>query len=424
MAGRDAILRAFDPRASLRGIFVRDASPHHLAALDGIRALAILWVVAFHAGWYAWFTLPRGAYAALLRMPGSLAFWRGDFGVDVFFVLSGFLIGGMLLDERARSGRVRVLAFYARRLLRLWPALVVAALAELAWGPALGRDVHLLWPNLLYVNNLLPVRHVRMGWTWSLAIEEQFYLSVPWVLGGLARLRARAPRVDPVLAGLAVLLAAQIAVSIGVAWAFDLHARDSEIVVNRPLAAWYPGYDLLYAKPWMRAGPLLVGIGAARVWRTPSAMERLGRSGWAGTTAIGVAIALAGVSTHWPWAASLLRPLELLYLGSFRAVFGLAAGFSMLFVLSSHALGARLGRLLALPAFYPIAQLAYCGYLVNPIIAAHTHRFLGVAVALDTPALAYATLLAADLLGTFAAAIVLAVLVERPFMALRKTLVP
>src|SRR5256885_55074 len=85
--------------------------------LDGLRAVAIIPVVSFHA-----WVVPRG----------------GDLGVDIFFVLSGFLITPLLVGEGRSSGRISLPHFYLRRVLRLFPALVVAV--EVRQGDAAGRS--------------------------------------------------------------------------------------------------------------------------------------------------------------------------------------------------------------------------------------------------------------------------------------------
>jgi peptidoglycan/LPS O-acetylase OafA/YrhL len=156
----------------------------YLPALDGLRALAVLAVVAYHLG----------------ELSGGFA------GVDVFFVISGFLITRLLLVERERDGRISLRAFWGRRFRRLLPALLVVlvavALGSRAWLPAwrLGDIRADALAALAYVANWRfilsgqsyfssgvapsPLRH-----TWSLAIEEQFYVLWPLVVFGLARLR-------------------------------------------------------------------------------------------------------------------------------------------------------------------------------------------------------------------------------------------
>jgi peptidoglycan/LPS O-acetylase OafA/YrhL len=146
--------------------------------LDGIRAVAILAVIAYHFG-YDW-------------SPG------GFLGVDVFFVLSGYLITSLLLSERERTGRIALVAFWVRRAKRLLPALFVLLAVVVFWigantSPfelALRRDDVLsslfYWANWHFIASgedyfaqfisASPVRH-----TWSLAIEEQFYLAWPIV---------------------------------------------------------------------------------------------------------------------------------------------------------------------------------------------------------------------------------------------------
>lgn len=147
---------------------------HYNRALDGVRALAILAVVSFHC----------------------LAPWGsgGFLGVDVFFVLSGYLITTLLAAEH-REGGIDIGAFYGRRALRLYPSLVLLLIAYLALAP-------ILWPsderwlvavlNSLYLMDYaLGLWHVHgaVGHTWSLGVEEKFYLLWPLVLPILLRTR-------------------------------------------------------------------------------------------------------------------------------------------------------------------------------------------------------------------------------------------
>lgn len=148
----------------------------HVPALDGLRAVAVLGVMGYHAG-----LAPLGG---------------GFLGVDVFFVLSGFLITTLLAAEHRRSGRIRLLAFWARRTLRLLPALVVMCALLKAWvwhlpWPALAGPVDReIAATLLYVANWAEIAGlVRplgfFGHAWSLAIEEQFYIAWPLLLGAM-----------------------------------------------------------------------------------------------------------------------------------------------------------------------------------------------------------------------------------------------
>ena len=137
--------------------------------LDGLRAIAVTSVVVFHA--------------APNLLPG------GWWGVDLFFVLSGFLITSLLMQETARFGSIDRLAFYARRALRLWPAflLVLAFCAVLAIGsknPDQGLTaVAISGLYLMNWNRAFKLySDVGLGHTWSLAMEEQFYLVWPFIL--------------------------------------------------------------------------------------------------------------------------------------------------------------------------------------------------------------------------------------------------
>jgi peptidoglycan/LPS O-acetylase OafA/YrhL len=169
----------------------RNPSPSHghIAALDGLRGIAILLVLALHADDHAGGVLP-----------GAAAGWVG---VDLFFALSGFLITGILID--ARGGPHYYRNFYARRSLRILPAFGLFLLLRWALpslplslaGPLGGPELAALLGfnlNHLYVADIwalfrpLPVRHdLMIGQAWSLAIEEHFYLFWPFVVASVGR---------------------------------------------------------------------------------------------------------------------------------------------------------------------------------------------------------------------------------------------
>jgi peptidoglycan/LPS O-acetylase OafA/YrhL len=144
----------------------------HVAALDGLRGIAILLVIAFH-----YTGQPFG----------------GGYGVDLFFVLSGFLITTLLLEERAATGRIGLGSFYVRRARRLFPALATVLCAYLVYNAILGRnalstvaDYGLYFGNVYYVISH-KADNTGLGHLWSLAEEEQFYLVWPAVLLVFAR---------------------------------------------------------------------------------------------------------------------------------------------------------------------------------------------------------------------------------------------
>lgn len=167
----------------------------HLAALDGLRGVAILVVMLFHA------TLDRGP-----RPSG------GFLGVDLFFVLSGFLITALLLQEWQRTGGVALGAFYARRALRLLPALF-AVIAVVLLAPGAFYQSVRPWRDAalaaLHTTNWVMAYGGSIGFfdhTWSLTIEEQFYLLWPPFLVLLLALGARRRYVLGVV-GLGILTA-------------------------------------------------------------------------------------------------------------------------------------------------------------------------------------------------------------------------
>ena len=183
-------------------------------ALDGVRCLAVYLVVLFHTG--------VGVFAG------------GFVGVDLFFVLSGFLVSTILFEELADTGRLDLAHFYDRRIRRLLPAAVLVVLATgcvavvllstVRRAPLIGDAQSALlyvanWHFLVQSNDYFSATEVGVSpflHFWSLSIEEQFYFFFPLLLIGLARLERRRPGITVwVLVGLfAASLAAQVV------WAF------------------------------------------------------------------------------------------------------------------------------------------------------------------------------------------------------------
>jgi peptidoglycan/LPS O-acetylase OafA/YrhL len=142
----------------------------HVAGLDGVRGLAILLVLCSHSVIYT----DAGGLT-----PNGLA--AGSAGVAIFFVLSGYLITTLLLREEERDGSIQLTSFYARRALRLFPALWLYLLVVFGiWlaGQLPEHPWHSLVTSLFYVRNLVGRGH-ETDHLWSLAIEEQFYLLWP-----------------------------------------------------------------------------------------------------------------------------------------------------------------------------------------------------------------------------------------------------
>jgi peptidoglycan/LPS O-acetylase OafA/YrhL len=150
-------------------------APERIPSLDGLRGISIAFVLFSHLAGTGGF--PVSAAAANVWSLGS-------FGVTVFFVISGFLITGLLLEEFARTERIRLGRFYFRRTLRIFPpyfALLGALLIAQATGWLTlqpGDALH----AATYTSNYHLERSWYVGHTWSLAVEEQFYLLWPAVI--------------------------------------------------------------------------------------------------------------------------------------------------------------------------------------------------------------------------------------------------
>jgi peptidoglycan/LPS O-acetylase OafA/YrhL len=183
-------------QSTSQAAYARFIETQQLPGLDGLRCLAILPVIWHHA-------TPR-------LLPGVLG--KGAVGVDLFFALSGFLITTLLLRERRHSGQIRLLAFYARRSLRIFPLYYVVlgfyalrALQTQAGSATARHFLHGLPFHATYTANwfldyAVPYP-VMFAFSWSLCVEEQFY----WIWPGLVALLPNRALLGCLMAGAVVI---------------------------------------------------------------------------------------------------------------------------------------------------------------------------------------------------------------------------
>ncbi|HET9157235.1 MAG TPA: acyltransferase [Myxococcaceae bacterium] len=160
------------PGRALRSLFV--PPPGTFPSLDALRTAAIVLVIGNHLAVGGADLAPSPAWSFTL-------FRYGWTGVDLFFVLSGFLIGRQLQRELQRTDSVKVPRFLLRRGLRIWP-LYFAWVAFLALALGKWRG---MWPDVVFLSNYF---QGQVSGGWSLSTEEQFYLAVPLLLLGVQRL--------------------------------------------------------------------------------------------------------------------------------------------------------------------------------------------------------------------------------------------
>jgi peptidoglycan/LPS O-acetylase OafA/YrhL len=195
--------------------------------LDGLRFIAFLMVYLFHGG------VPWGVLRPLIgRTLVDVFRDNGGYGVQLFFILSGYLITALLLREEARYGRIALRAFWIRRILRIWPLYYLVVLIGFFLLPGLEGQlwtsgyretlrIHLL-PFLAFLGNWsMALIRPAADWLsvlWSVCVEEQFYLIVPLFIALIAP-RFRRPIVVGLIAG-----------SIGLRW-WCAHRYPSQLMI-------------------------------------------------------------------------------------------------------------------------------------------------------------------------------------------------
>jgi peptidoglycan/LPS O-acetylase OafA/YrhL len=380
-------------------VSVEGARFRHLPFLDGVRAVSIAMVMAWHARGPA-----TSHYAQLFEV------W---IGVDAFFVVSGFLITSLLVQERQDTGAFSLRDFYARRVLRIFPAYAVFLGAVLLYygRPAL-RAVAMA---AVYLNNYdhgldwgfyssYPGGLHAIGPTWSLCIEEQFYLVWPLTLSLIGHRDDAEPGKLP--RALKLALAAVAAILL---WKTALLLHDPAIDGKR-----------LYYPFETRGDAVLIGCCAALAWANPRLRERIraGLSGQWTPTILLVALGLA-VQTVRCQDEKWLLDRVLAWSVALPVFSTLVAALILALVIQPSSGPARV---LSHPILRWIGRLSYSIYLWH-VFSFTEAKQLGAPIARALPFASQATVeLLTDGVGvalTLALACLSYYVIEKPFLRLK-----
>lgn len=345
--------------------------------------MAVLLVICDH--WvFEWVSIARLQAPSFVRFP--LFYW-GWTGVDLFFVLSGFLIGKQLWGELFRTGSIRVGRFVLRRGLRIWP-LYYVSMVLLAWIPSQHAPQG---PDWWMLSNYVPTRYAR---SWSLSTEEQFYLLMPTLLLVFRKIAPARWWPGCVLAVLALVPLSR---------AFTFAALSTQSLAPERISV------LMYAPFHLHCEPLLIGLLVAWVsLRRPDWFVADNSSRAARRIIIGAgALAVAGI------ALRMINREVFAYLA-----LGSVYGAALLMALADRSV---VTAVLRWKVWYPIARLSFGMYLNHLILREPTDSIIAFVRASlgERNDIAFSVGLAFTVLASAMTAAMTFVLVEQPGLALR-----
>ncbi|TDM09131.1 MAG: acyltransferase [Ideonella sp. MAG2] len=355
---------------------------HTLPGLDTLRALAIALVYLYHYPLFADGRLSLGPLAEV-----------GWIGVDLFFVLSGYLIGKQVLAPLCSASPFDLKHFYARRALRTWPAFWVVLAAYFIWPAEMGgRTPPDLWRFLTFTQNLGLMPGTAFSHAWSLCVEEQFYLLLPLVAVAVHAMGWQGGKAWAVGAGFVALgVAAR-------AWWWPQ-------VGDQPMAY----YSAIYYNTLCRFDELLAGVAVA-------GLQLCQPGAWAWLMSKRRAITALALtnSAVLVWALLTHYFVEGQGYGAFMTIWGytwVAWSGALWLVLALHP--ETVLHRWRVPGLATLAAWAYTLYLVHKPVGHLLGQRLAAQGLAPWPSFALVTL------ASLGAAAALSALVERPFMRWR-----
>ncbi|XP_071955988.1 nose resistant to fluoxetine protein 6-like [Antedon mediterranea] len=407
-----------------------------LGALNGIRVISLWWVMLGHTYVFALtlFSNSTKIIEVLSRFTFQ-AVGNATFSVDSFFFLSGLLVTYLTLKYlQKHDGKLNWLMFYVHRYLRLTPVYMMVIfifttltpyfangpLYQSVFDPNPPPGVEsqatycqkYWWTNLLYINNLYPsgLGEECLAWSWYLANDMQFYIISPFVIYLLYHY---------FFVGVvfwSALLIACFGSSIGISIKLDIYTG---LIPQTPDQKTL-GSDELYVRPWTRISTYLVGMALGYILYKYKGRVRMPRyvaiMGWMAATGIALAV-VYGLYGNFH-GDPLNKAASVVYATFSRFSWAVALAWVAFACVTGY--GGPVNSLLSWSFWIPLSRINYCAYLLHPIIMFVFYYSLPNMIYFTDLLLVYFFI--GNIVLSYAAAFILSVSIEAPFMALEKLL--
>ncbi len=418
-----AVFGCWSIRKNLHDLLHRDEKDFPI--INGLRFWGFFWVLVIHTAMPYAGMIDKQLFVELLDSAPFYLWWiwNADKAVDLFFVLSGFLIGLILLRELQQKDRIQLSRFYSRRYLRLTP---VYALVIVIYWAGEGPNYEFAWTNLLYINNFLPSDKMPMYWTWTLAVEEQFYLILPVLLLIIHRFWSRYfLRAMLFMLVLSVLIRALAFYYFEELWTGNYQ----DMIVDLETSIIF--YSHIYDNLITRFGPFVLGILAAHgyLYHSQAIIQ------WAQEKPhLLIALNVVVMATliffmHFPFMATgFSEPSwgQRFYLIFNRTLFSAAFTWFVLAACLQISCCRWLAKFYSLRVWHPLGQLTYSMYIIHCFFSVPTVRHFTRLYRKDNlPMMEYfmqtvSISVVCALVITVVSSLLLWLMVEKPFLNLRE----
>ncbi|XP_043217996.1 nose resistant to fluoxetine protein 6-like [Amphibalanus amphitrite] len=427
LANWQRVLVAFSLYTNTKKLLDTSTSKGTLRCIHGIRFFSMTWVLLGHAA--SQITSYDQNFFVALDWFKTVAFQVIDnatLSVDTFYLLSGVVLAYSFCGAYEKRRKFNVFMFYLHRYLRLTPpmAIMVAINATIfvyfGSGPLWPRMVEPQqdicqkdwWRNLLYIQNFTPIEEECLAQTWYLATDMQMFLVSPVIL---------LPLVWKPLWGalwLGFLTVAFLSLRIAI-WSTK-NLPPTLFSFNVPDVEAAEEMVTQYAYPWMRCTVWLTGIGLGYLLhrlrgRQITLKPWLWLSGWVAAFAIGISVIFGMIGYQMPWQ-EFSKAVAVSYGGLNRTAWGVAVGWVIFACVTGY--GGPINTFLSYPGFIPLSRLTYAGYLIHINVLTLVDGSVKSTVYVDSYRFTYHLL--AHVVVSFAAAMLLSLTFEVPFINLEK----
>ena len=337
------------------------------ACIDGIRALGMFCIIIGHTASYSAMMID---FSELQNQVDKTPFWFGwvwnaHYWVDLFFMMSVFLIASLLMVEFEKNNSIDVTRFYVRRFFRLMPVYFVVVVFFYLVGLPNKEN---LWWNLLYINNFFDHGQTAAPWTWSLAVEEQFYLIFPLLFIYLASNPKKRFQLLTVLFFTSFLVRGLVLILYP-----ELYKRQlGEVMADHDFQNLY--FSVIYDNLYTRFGAFIAGIGGAYLYMYHrEETKRFLNSSTSGT----ILIALSLIASFLILASNVQKSqisfpewfVASYYIGA-RNILALSIMTIVLAIMTGNKIVAPIRWILNHKIWYAPAQLTYSAYLIHLVFVA------------------------------------------------------